>query len=79
MGDKGVVLSLDPYDEEPQPAQLGELHEPQEEPCELVKPLSLLWLKVERSFLTLVALQEGQQTSWSPYTRTSKSLSHFMQ
>ena len=42
MGDKGAVLSLDSYDEEPQPAQLEELQEPQEEPCELVKPLSLL-------------------------------------
>jgi hypothetical protein len=63
MGDKRVVLSLHPYDEEPQLEQLGELHEPQEDPCELVKPLSLLWLKVERSFLTLVALQVGQQIS----------------
>ena len=58
-----MVLSLHPYDEEPQPEQLEELHDPQEDPCELVKPLSLLWLKVERSFLTLVALQVGQQTS----------------
>jgi hypothetical protein len=63
MGDKKTVLSLHPYDEEPHPAQLEELHEPHEEPCELVKPLSLLWLKVERSFLTLVLLQVGQQTS----------------
>jgi len=59
----GVVLAHHPYDEEPQLEQLEELQEPQEDPCELENPLSLLWLKVDRSFLTLVALQRGQQTS----------------
>ncbi len=48
---------------DPQLEQLGELHEPQEEPCELENPPSLLWLQTERSFFTLVALQAGQQIS----------------
>jgi hypothetical protein len=58
-----VACLHDPHDEEPQLEQLGAPQEPQEDPCELVKPLSLLWLKVERSFLTLAPLQVGQDTS----------------
>jgi hypothetical protein len=61
-GVTGLVASHLRY-ADPQLEQLGELHEPQEEPCELENPPSLLWLQTERSFLTLVALQVGQQTS----------------
>jgi len=73
------IVRYNPYDEEPQLVQLVALQEPQEDPSELENPSSLLWLKVERNFLTLVPLQMGQVTFWSPKTRTSKSLSHFMQ
>jgi hypothetical protein len=68
-----------PHYEEPQLVQLVELQELHDDPCELVNPSSLLWLKVERNFLTLVPLQVGQVIFWSPKTRVSKSLSHFMQ
>ncbi len=47
----------------PQVLQLVALQELQEELFELdILPL-LLWLKVERSFLTFLALHLGQQTS----------------
>jgi hypothetical protein len=59
--------------------QLVALQEVQAEPFELVNPLSLLWLKAERSFLTFLPLQVGQVIFWFPRTKTSKSLSHFMQ
>jgi hypothetical protein len=87
-GGLGIILQVtqttpsathNPHYEEPQLVQLLELQELHDDPCELVNPSSLLWLKVERNFLTLVPLQVGQVTFWSPKTRVSKSLSHFMQ
>ncbi len=57
------ALSRDLVGQEPQLEQFEEPQEPQEDPSELLKPLSLLWLKVERSFLTLLPLQAGQATS----------------
>ncbi|KPK97201.1 MAG: hypothetical protein AMJ95_10335 [Omnitrophica WOR_2 bacterium SM23_72] len=65
--------------EEPQVAQLVAPQELQEEPCELEKSPSLLWLKTERSLLTLLPSHAGQDTSWLPKTKTSKSLSHSKQ
>jgi hypothetical protein len=59
----GGNLSALYYDDDPQLEQLEEPHEPQDDPCELVKPLSLLWLQTERSFFTLVPWQVGQETS----------------
>jgi hypothetical protein len=73
------ISSQSPHYEEPQLVQLVAVQELQEDPCELENPSSLLWLKVERNFLTFAPLQVGQVTFWSPKTRTSKSLSHFIQ
>ena len=77
--DRRIISLHNPHYEEPQLVQLAALQELHEDPCELVNPSSLLWLKVERNFLTLVPLQVGQVTFWSPKTRVSKSLSHFIQ
>ena len=57
-----IIPPHNPCYEEPQLVQLEELQELHEDPCELVNPSSLLWLKVERNFLTLVPLQVGQVT-----------------
>ena len=72
--DMRIISPHNPHYEEPQLVQLVALQELHEDPCELVNPSSLLW-----NFLTLVPLQVGQVTFWSPKTRVSKSLSHFMQ
>jgi hypothetical protein len=77
--DMRIIFPHNPHYEDPQLVQLVALQELHDDPCELVNPSSLLWLKVERNFLTLVPLQVGQVTFWSPKTRVSKSLSHFMQ
>lgn len=74
-----IVFAYYPHYDEPQLVQLAALQELHEAPCELENPSSLLWLKVERNFLTLVPLQVGQVTFWSPKTNVSKSSSHFMQ
>ena len=63
----------------PQVLQVVALHVLQEEPCELENSLSLLWEKAERSFLILLPLQVGQDTSSLPNTKISKSLSHSVQ
>lgn len=49
-----ITSAHNPYYEEPQVVQLVALHELHEDPFELENPFSLLWLKTERSFLTLV-------------------------
>ncbi len=67
------------YYEAPQVLQLVALQELQEDPCELENSPALLWLKTERSLLTLLPLHVRQDTSWLPKTKTSKSLSHSTQ
>jgi hypothetical protein len=63
----------------PQVPQLVALQVLQEEPWELENSPSLLWENAERSFLIRLPLQVGQDTSSSPNTKTSKSLSHSVQ
>jgi hypothetical protein len=60
----GRFLKFDPrpFYEVPHVSQLVALQVLQEDPFELENSPSLLWLKVERSFLMLFALHVGQET-----------------
>jgi hypothetical protein len=71
--------SNDFHHEWPHVLQLVALQPLQAEAWELVNSPSLLWLTVERSFVTFLPLQVGQTTFSFPKTRTSKSLSHLEQ
>ena len=73
------IFSLNSHYQWPQVLQVVALQELHTEPFELENSPSLLWLKAERSFLTFLPLQVGQVIFWFPRTRTSNSLSHFIQ